>query len=141
MASFSKTAKIITVQYDNRPVAAGLTIGFGNNVEVPWASALRKYNKQSPNMLLYWEMIKAACEDEYEFFDFGRSSLDAGTFKFKKQWGSEPQPLHWYYHLRRGEAPDVNPKSAKFSLLVNTWQKLPLPIANLAGPLITRHLP
>jgi hypothetical protein len=28
-------------------------------------------------------------------FDFGRSTMNEGTYKFKKQWGCEPTQLHW----------------------------------------------
>ena len=31
----------------------------------------------------------------FESFDFGRSTPNEGTFRFKKQWGAKPAPLHW----------------------------------------------
>ena len=92
-------------------------------------------------MLLYWEAIKNAIESNCDVFDFGRSSPESGTFRFKKQWGAEPLPLYWYYHINKGEIPNVNPNNPKFSLLVNTWKCLPLSIANSLGPKITRGLP
>ena len=138
---FSETSRIITVWDKNRPVACGLTVGSGETVEIPWASSLRSHNKVSANMLLYWRVIEQASLDGYKYFDFGRSTPNEGTYNFKKQWGAEPLQLNWYYALNSGEAPEVNPKSKKFALLVNTWKKLPLPISNLFGPVVTRWLP
>ncbi len=139
--SFTTKARVITVWDGVKPVAAGITIGCGRCTEIPWASSLRSYNKQSPNMLLYWATIKQAIRDEYRVFDFGRSNVNSGTLRFKKQWGSKEKPLFWYYSLNNSDAPDVNPNSTKFELMVKCWQKLPLPLANSLGPKITRWIP
>lgn len=138
---FGESCRVITVWHERKPVAVGITLGFGRTVEIPWASALRKFSSYSPNMMLYWEAIKTACNDGYRIFDFGRSSRDSSTFRFKEQWGARPLDLHWYYKVIAGEIPDVNPKNPKFSLLVNCWKHLPLGVANSIGPWITRGLP
>jgi FemAB-related protein (PEP-CTERM system-associated) len=139
--AFGTSFRVVTVHHESRPIAAGITIGFGSAVEIPWASSLRKFNALSGNMLLYWEAIRLACLDGAESFDFGRSSPDSGTHRFKLQWGPKEVPLHWYYKVLRGEVPDVNPYSPKYRMLVKCWQRLPLPIANVIGPWLTRGLP
>ena len=138
---FGEQCKIITVWKDKVAIAAGITVRNGTRVEIPWASSLRKYNKLSPNMLLYWEAIKTACDDGATEFDFGRSSPDSGPYKFKRQWGSSPIPLYWYYTLIQGEIPNISPQNPKYSTLVSCWKRLPLPVSNLLGPWITRSLP
>ena len=139
--NFKTDCRIVTVWNKTKPVAAGLTVKNNNSVEIPWASSLRAHNKESPNMLLYWTAIKQAVLDGASEFDFGRSSPDSGPYRFKAQWGSKPLPLHWYYSILQGEIPDVNPNSAKYRLLVQCWQRLPLPMANALGPWITKGLP
>ena len=139
--SFGRRAKVITAWQKKQAVASGLTISTNGHVEIPWASSLRKFNREAPNMLLYWQSIKSAIEDNNQYFDFGRSTPDTGTFKFKKQWGAEPLPLHWYYDTNGNSMPDVNPNDPKYNRLVKAWQKLPLPIANSLGPILTRGLP
>jgi serine/alanine adding enzyme len=138
---FSATARIVIVSHESNDIAAGMLVGTRGNIEIPWASTLRRYNPLSPNMLLYWEAIQRACIEGYDFFDFGRSTAGSGTHRFKEQWGAKNVPLHWYYDVRHGETPDVNPSSPKFELMVKCWRQLPLPIANLVGPYITRSLP
>lgn len=143
---FGSDCKIIISRLNTKPIACGITIGgnsHGSNshVEILWASTLRNHNSLSPNMVLYWEAIKNACENNYQFFDFGRSSPDSGTYKFKKQWGAEPHKLYWYYEVNKGSIPDINPKSSKYSLLVNTWKRLPIPLAKVIGAWVTRSLP
>ena len=81
--AFGNRCRVLIVKHEGRAAAAGLTLRQGNSTEIPWASALRKYNRQSPNMLLYWEAIKAACEDGSEYFDFGRSSPTRAPFALR----------------------------------------------------------
>ncbi|MCC6221527.1 MAG: FemAB family PEP-CTERM system-associated protein [Deltaproteobacteria bacterium] len=141
MKFFGSKARCIVIKQENKPLAAAITIGHQRAVEIPWASSLRMANKLSPNMLLYWQVIKTACEDGYKIFDFGRCSPDSGTYHFKAQWGATPLPLHWYIKQNGGSIPDVSPTNPKFSPLVKCWQMLPLSIANTFGPWLSRSLP
>ena len=134
--------RISCVYFQNQPVAAGLIIGFKKFLEIPFASSLRKYNRLSPNMLLYWSILEFACNNGYDTFDFGRSSVDSSTFRFKQQWGAEPETLNWLYWLPEGEKlPEINPQNPKYAMAISMWQKLPLPVANFIGPKISRMLP
>jgi len=139
--TFGTNAKIITAWHLKECVAAGITIEKNKRIEIPWASSLRRFNKASPNMLLYWEAIKTAADSGALSFDFGRSSQDSGQHRFKKQWGSQPVPLHWYYLGDKDSIPDIAPNNPKFSTLVKCWRKLPLPVSKIIGPWITRSLP
>ena len=139
--SFSAETRVITVWSNDTPVSAAITIGKHSTVEVPWASSLSDYKKSSPNMLLYWTAIKTAIKDGYKEFDFGRSTKNSPTQKFKTQWGAKEVQLYWYYYLNKGKVPEVNPNNKKFSFLVNCWKKLPLPVSNTLGPMISRNLP
>jgi serine/alanine adding enzyme len=124
------------------PVAAGITIGYRKALENPWASSLREFRSQNPNMLLYWVMLQDAISRGYSIFDFGRSTPNEGTYQFKKQWGARESPFFWEYVTRPGAAlPDHSPKSAKFSAAVAVWQKLPIVVANAFGPLVVRNIP
>ena len=137
--------RIVVVRHAGRggaPIAAGLTFRSGELVEVPWASSIRDFNALCPNHLLYWSVIEAAIADGCTMLDFGRSTPNEGTYKFKAQWGATPVPLHWEYCLVRGAAiPDQSPKNPKLRMFVETWKRLPLWAANLVGPLVVRQIP
>jgi FemAB-related protein (PEP-CTERM system-associated) len=140
--AFPTSARIHVVRLGTVPVAAGLTVRSRGRLEIPWASSIRDYNPLCPNHLLYWGAIQYAIETGCDVFDFGRSSPEAGTFKFKEQWGAQPLPLHWEYCLNGSSAlPDTSPDNPKYSLLVSTWKRLPTPIATLIGPHIVRSIP
>ena len=142
LAAFPGRARLTVVRLGAVPVAAGLSYRTGPMTEVPWASSVRDYNSLCPNHLLYWRIIESAQAEGCETMDFGRSTPDEGTYKFKEQWGAAPVPLYWEYWLRDGgQVPDHSPKNPKFRMAVAAWRKLPLPVANLLGPHIVRSIP
>lgn len=133
---------LVVVRLDGKPVAAAFLLGYRDMMEIPWASTLRSANSSNMNMLLYRAVLGFCIERGYRFFDFGRSSQDSGTFKFKKQWGAIPVQHYWHYWLSSGgELPALKPDSPKFRLLVACWKKLPVVVANLLGPRIVKNLP
>ena len=140
--TFPNSTRIFVVRLKGESCAAGITYGFRRTLEIPSASTLREFNRFSVNMLLYWAVLQYAVEQGYRVFDFGRSSKDSGTYRFKKQWGGEPEQLHWHYCLPADEKlPALNPDNPKFRLATRLWSRLPLPIANVLGPKIVRKLP
>jgi serine/alanine adding enzyme len=135
-------ARVFVVRLQQVPVAAGITLGFRDVLENPWASSLREHRDKCPNMLLYWAMLQHAASTGHRVFDFGRSTPDEGTYHFKKQWGAREVPLHWEYRMGTSrELPDHSPKNARFSVAVQCWQRLPVGIATRLGPPIARILP
>ena len=89
-------------------------------------------------MLLYWTMLERSIERKQAIFDFGRSSPESPTFRFKKQWGAEPHAAVWSHYLRRGTAADMRPTNPKYGRAVRVWQRLPLWLTRLLGPHIVR---
>ncbi|MEE4109753.1 MAG: FemAB family XrtA/PEP-CTERM system-associated protein [Halieaceae bacterium] len=93
------------------------------------------------NHFMYWELLRRSVEEGILGFDFGRSKHDTGPFEFKKHFGFEPVALPYEYFLVGTDTvPDVNPNNPKYRLLVDTWRRLPLPLANLMGPPLARSL-
>jgi len=90
---------------------------------------------------MYWELTRRASERGLKVFDFGRSKKGTGSFDFKKNWGFEPQDLHYEYRLVKAPSvPEVNPLNPKYQLAIKAWQRMPLALANLIGPHIARNL-
>lgn len=141
LGGFPERTRLIVVRHQRQPVAAALTWAWRDTVEVPWASSLRSYNAAAPNNLLYWTVIQEAISSGARRLDFGRSTPNEGTFHFKRQWGAEPLPLCWEYDIVSGQLPDQSPKNPKFQMAIHLWQRLPLPVANLLGPMIVRSIP
>lgn len=139
---FPKETRICVVSHGETPVAAGFLYGFRSSLEIPWAASDKRFNKLAPNMLLYGTVLEYACQQGFQVFDFGRSTPDSGTYRFKAQWGAQPKQLHWYYWMRdENPVPQLNPQNPKYALAIRLWQKLPVAVANILGPHIVKHLP
>lgn len=93
------------------------------------------------NDFKYWELMRRACERGVQVFDYGRSKVGTGPYDFKRNWGFEPQRLHYGYKLVRARAlPENNPNNPKYRLFIQAWQRLPRSVANFLGPYIVRNL-
>ncbi len=121
-------------------IGGAVCLYFRDTVLVPWASSLRSF-RYCPNNLLYWEVIRAACDAGYRHFDFGRSSYNTGTYRFKKQWGAVEHALSWEGWSAHGAAkPIVDASHGPYGRAMQLWQRLPVPIANWLGPSIRQYL-
>ncbi len=139
---FPKESRFCVVSSNERPLAAGFLYGFRSILEIPWAASDKRFSRLAPNMLLYSSVLEHACREGFQFFDFGRSTPNSGTYRFKEQWGAEPHQLYWHYWIANGgEIPQLNPQNPKYVLAIKMWQRLPLSVANWLGPHIVKYLP
>ena len=134
-------AEICVVRLHGRAVASGLLVHGPGTTQVPSASSLREFNSSNANMLLYWNLLTRAIERGQREFDFGRSTRDGGTYKFKAQWGATEHPAVWQHYVRHGNAGDMRPSNGKFQMLIQIWQRLPVWLTRLIGPAIVRGIP
>lgn len=138
---FPGRAELCVVRAGREPVAGALLLHGRGVTEVPSASSLRRFHHTSANMLMYWHLLERAVRRGQACFDFGRSSPDGPTFHFKKQWGARPEPATWQYYVRKGSASEMRPDNPKYRRMIRAWQRLPLWLARLLGPVIVRGIP
>ncbi len=138
--------RVLLLDLGGSPVAGAFLVSHRGTLEIPWAATLSAVKSKSINMALYWEVLRHAIESSHTRFDFGRSTVDSGPYRFKLQWGARPVPLHWatwsssaLKEPALGADPDVGGRSRR--LLTGTWRRLPLVVANRLGPLVSPSLP
>lgn len=139
---FAEDCRVLMIREGGEDVAGVMSFYFRDEV-LPYygGSVARAREIRGCNHFMYWDLLRRSAEEGLTLFDFGRSKRDTGPFDFKKHWGFEPRPLPYeYYLVRAGEVPNVSPSNPKYALLVNTWRRLPLPVANLLGPPLARNL-
>lgn len=132
-------ADILTVRHAGYAVASVLSLYFNNTVYPFWGGGTQAARGLRANDLLYFALMRHARERGCTCFDFGRSKAGTGPAAFKKNWGFQPVPLA-YASWSEGAKRDVNPLNPKYAMMVRTWRKLPLPVANAVGPWISRGL-
>jgi FemAB-related protein (PEP-CTERM system-associated) len=123
------------------PVAAGCGFRFGDEFEMTWASSLRTYKREAPNMLLYWACMERAIQQGVKRFNFGRCSPGSGTHRFKMQWGGREEALWWYGFAAKSDTTTPSPDSGPFRFGPRIWRRLPAALTTAFGPTIVRYLP
>ncbi|GGY80099.1 FemAB family XrtA/PEP-CTERM system-associated protein [Marinobacter zhanjiangensis] len=143
-AAFGDRLKVGLVWFDDKVIGAGIILINGARASIPWASTLADYNRLAPNMLLYWTLLAHVTDAGCRVFDFGRSTPGEGTYRFKKQWGAEPHELNWLDFGPGGEpvieAASSTQGSRVRTMVESAWQRLPLSVANLLGPVVRKYI-
>ncbi len=139
---FGSDCEVLTVSAsDGRPLSSVLSFYFRDEVLPYYAGDDLAARELAANDFKYWELMRRGCARGLKVFDYGRSKHGTGPYAFKKNWGFEPTPLHYEYCLyKRDSVPQNNPSNAKFKLMIETWRRLPLGMANWLGPWVVRNL-
>ena len=139
---FGPDAEVLTVVApDGRALSSVLSFYFRDEVLPYYAGDHVDARDLAANDFKYWDLMRRACARGIKLFDYGRSKQGTGPYAFKKNWGFEPTPLHYEYCLyKRDAVPQNNPANAKYKLLIESWRRMPLGLANWLGPMVVRNL-
>lgn len=139
--TFLDDCELLIITKDGRTISGVMNFYFRDEVLPYYGGGTSEARNLASNDFMYWELMRRACERGYKFFDFGRSKHNTGSFDFKKNWGFEPQQLHYEYQLHQAKViPEHNPLNPKYKLFIKAWQKMPLALANIIGPHIVKNL-
>ena len=139
---FGNDCEVLTVTTpDGQLLSSVLSFYFRDEVLPYYAGDDESARHLAANDFKYWELMRRSCERGIKLFDYGRSKVGTGPYAFKKNWGFEPQPLHYEYCLYKRDAiPQNNPNNAKYKLFIEAWRRMPIGLANWLGPHIVRNL-
>jgi FemAB-related protein (PEP-CTERM system-associated) len=140
--TFPEAMRVCVVYAGSDPAAASLDGTHRGTVEGMWLGARAKYRARDAGYVLYWEIIKDACQRGHMRFHLGRSTVQSGGEAFKKKWNATATQLYWQYVLRtRKDIPQLNVQNPRYRLAASAWRKLPLPVTQVVGPFIARSIP
>lgn len=138
---FGDDCRSLMITHEGRDVAGVLSFYFKDQVLPYYAGSTAAARDLYAHGYMYWELMKNACDQGIKIFDYGRSKVDTGPYNFKKNWGFEPEPLYYENFLVKASSiPEVNPSNPKYQMFINAWKKMPLPVANVFGPFLSRSL-
>lgn len=138
---FADDMSVVLALVDGQPAAGGWLFRFRDTAVLHSAAAVTRYLSHCPNNLLYWDAISLACRQGCRRLDFARSRTGQGTYHFKQQWGAVPRQTYYQYLLNTAASiPDMDPGNAKFAGSMAVWKRLPMPVANVFGPLLRKRI-
>ncbi len=137
--AFGDDADILTVRRGGVALASVLSLYHRGTVMPYWGGGTAAARPARANDMMYFALMRHARARGCTRFDFGRSKTGTGAAAFKHNWGFDAVPMA-YAKRSEGKAREINPLDPRYSRKVRLWQKLPLSIANLIGPMIARGL-
>ena len=132
-------ADVLTIRHAGKPIASVLSLYHDGTVYPYWGGGTAQARALRANDRMYFELMRHARARGCTRFDFGRSKAGTGAAAFKKNWGFVPEPLR-YARRYTGQPRSIDPRNPKYAAMVATWKRLPLPVANLLGPWLSRGL-
>ncbi|MBK8961149.1 MAG: FemAB family PEP-CTERM system-associated protein [Proteobacteria bacterium] len=139
--TFGDAIEIISAELDGEPVSAAMNFYYRDSVCPYYWGGRHAARNLNGNDFLAFEIMTRAAQRGCTLFDFGRSKRDTGPYQWKLNLGFEASPLFYEYELIRDrEMPDINPLNPKYRLFIESWKRLPLPVAGLIGPWLSRNL-
>lgn len=138
---FAQDCEVLMITHQGQDIAGVMSFYFKDQVLPYYGGSIADARTLKGNDFMYWELMRRSGEQGIRIFDYGRSKEGTGPYSFKKNWGFTPEPLSYEYFLVQAKAlPDINPLNPKYRFFVNNWKRLPLPVANLIGPMLSKNL-
>ena len=141
MNVFGDDCRILTVTKDGEAVASVMNFYFRDEVLPYYGGGTHAARRLYANDFMYWEVMRQSVEAGLRVFDYGRSKIGTGSYRFKKHWGFEPEALAYEYFLVKAPAmPNLSPTNPKYKLFIDTWKRLPVGLTRVIGPFLARSL-
>lgn len=138
---FKDQCEILTVEKDGQLIASVMSFYFKDEILPYYGGGNDQARSVQGNDFMYWEVMRRAVDKGVKTFDYGRSKVGTGSYRFKKHWGFEPEPLFYEFHLVKADRlPDINPLNPRYRLFIAAWKCLPLPVSQVVGPWLSKDL-
>jgi FemAB-related protein (PEP-CTERM system-associated) len=142
LTQFPVSCDIMLIRHGGQTAGGSFNFYFREVVLPHYACAYSNMHHTGVSAFMYWELMRQAAARGATRFDFGRSKRGSGSWHFKRGWRMAERPLPYcYYGVRATSMPELNPMNPKFSLLIKTWQQLPVGLTKLIGPMVVKHIP
>jgi CelD/BcsL family acetyltransferase involved in cellulose biosynthesis len=131
---------IVQASLRGTAIAANVYFMFGDQILYKYGASDRAFQHLRASNLVMWRAIQWGCDHGYRALCLGRTEPgNEGLRQFKAGWGARERLIRYYrYDLRKGafiKAPSiVNPLYRKI------FGKLPIPVLNLLGSILYRHM-
>ncbi|HZI89942.1 MAG TPA: FemAB family XrtA/PEP-CTERM system-associated protein [Candidatus Polarisedimenticolia bacterium] len=139
---YGDQARIFGAFQGEAMTSGAFTFFYRDRIMPYYASATPQGMVASTNEAMYWSIMRYGAEHGFTTFDFGRSKKDSGSYHFKRHWGFNPMPLPYQYQLvGKQEMPNLSPANPKFSMIIETWRRLPVGFTRWLGPKLSVFFP
>jgi hypothetical protein len=140
-AIISKDRGVIALaSFKGKAVAANVYLHFHDLITYKYGASDRAFRHLRVNNLIMWETILWASGKGFKELCFGRSEPEnEGLRQFKMGWGTQERQIKYYrYDLHKRAF--VSSNTAVNPAVKGIFRSLPIPVLNMAGALLYRHM-
>lgn len=131
---------IVLASFRGTAIAANVYFTFGDQVIHKYGASDRDYQYFQATKLVMWDTIKWGCDHGYRSLCFGRTEPEnEGLRQFKAGWGAREHFIKYYRYSLQKSAFIKTPKLVK-PLYQKIFSKLPIPVLNMLGSMLYRHM-
>jgi lipid II:glycine glycyltransferase (peptidoglycan interpeptide bridge formation enzyme) len=133
---------LLLAKFREKVIAGIILFKFKSRVSGEYEAWDREYKHFCPVHLLIWEAIRQASQQNYQLFDFGRTSqYNLGLLEFKKRWGTDQTRLTYFYFPAHFSMKKGQPEtSLKYKLVQTVSGILPPSLLPAFGNFCYQHL-
>lgn len=134
--------RVVLALNDGQAVAGAVFLLFGRKAFFKYGASDRKFKHLRPNNILLWEAIRRLANDGFSTLCLGRTEPEhAGLRQFKQGWGAEETRVHYYrYDFKKEAFCPGRFRSPAASLGTRLFSRMPIPVLNVFGSLLYRHM-
>ncbi len=133
---------ILTVRKDGEVIAAVMSFVFKGTIMPYYSGAIPGAERFRASNFMYFRLMEWASAQGLKRFDFGRSRVGTGAYKFKKHQGFAPRQLSYEYLLNTAtEVPAMNPSNPKYRMAKKVFANMPLWMAQKVGSWLVKRAP
>lgn len=138
---FQEQCEVVSIEHEGQLIASVMNFYFRDEVLPYYGGGTAQARALYGNDFMYWEVMRRAVEKGVKVFDYGRSKVGTGSYRFKKHWGFTETPLFYEFELINAkEMPDINPLNPKYRIFIAAWKRLPLSVSQIVGPWLAKDL-
>jgi predicted N-acyltransferase len=145
IAAFPNGFNIVMVYKGGLPIGGYFQLELGTTNFGVWGATLHEFLELRAVYLAYWTIITDSVMRGFTVLDMGRSPTGSNAAYYKSQWATRSQPIYQHTWSPGGQPALGVAKRAQedahFQAFRRIWPKLPLPVAEVVGPLIRRQIP
>ncbi|NPU84669.1 MAG: GNAT family N-acetyltransferase [Syntrophaceae bacterium] len=135
-----KMGFIVLASLKGTAIAANVYFTFGDQILYKYGASDRAFQHLRASNLVMWEAIKWGRDHGYRVLHLGRTEPgNKGLRQFKAGWGVQEGLIRYYRYDLRENAFVKTPEVVK-PIYQKIFGKLPIPILNLLGSLLYRHM-
>ncbi len=145
IAAFPNGFNLVLIYQGVQPIGGYFQLELGDTNYGTWGATLHDFLELRPVYLAYWTILMDSVTRGLAWLDMGRSPVGSNAAKYKSQWATGSRPVYqqtWSPGNQpvAGVAQQVH-SDERFQAFRRIWPKLPLPMAQLLGPMVRRHIP